>query len=196
MCGSSGAGTGRVLAAASFNRSSDGFNRAMFRFHQEREEDRDEVEGLFDLAFAPGRTALSSYLLREGVEPVAALCTVARDDFDALAGAVRVWPVRIGKPGHPALLLGPIAVHPTRQGEGLGAALMHETLSRAAELGWERVILVGDEPYYRRFGFRHDLAAGLTFPGPVNPDRFLVCTLHPEAMNGVSGAVQPWFTRP
>ena len=74
-----------------------------------------------DLAFAPGRAALSSYRLRDGVEPVAELCLVARDEYDALAGAIRYWPVRVGAAGHAALLLGPVAVHPTRQGEGLGA---------------------------------------------------------------------------
>ena len=85
-----------------------------------RETPRDwwEVEALFDLCFAPGREALSSYRLRDGVEPVAKLCLVARDDSGILAAAVRFWPVKVAE--RSALLLGPIAVHPTRQGEGLG----------------------------------------------------------------------------
>src|SRR5690625_8043669 len=69
----------------------------MFRLMRERPEDGPEVEWLLDLAFAPGRTALSSYRLREGVAPVAELCTVARDDYDALAGCIRYWPVQIGR---------------------------------------------------------------------------------------------------
>ena len=68
----------------------------MFRILRETPDDSAEVEFLYDLAFAPGRTALSSYRLRDGVEPVAALSLVARDDYDALAGAIRYWPVRIG----------------------------------------------------------------------------------------------------
>ena len=88
--------------------------------------DRDEVEWLYELAFAPGRQALSSYRLRDGVAPVPELCVTARDEINVLAAAIRYWPVRIGKT--PALLLGPVAVHPTRQGEGLGGLLIGETL--------------------------------------------------------------------
>ena len=96
---------------------------------QEREDDWWEVEALFDLSFAPGREALSSYRLRDGIPPVAELCLVARDDNHTLGGAIRFWPVRVG--GAPALLLGPVAVHPTRQGEGLGAILIEAGLARA-----------------------------------------------------------------
>ncbi|SES68708.1 GNAT family N-acetyltransferase [Oceanicella actignis] len=164
----------------------------MFRLMQERPKDRPEVEWLYDLAFAPGRTALSSYRLREGVEPVAELCLLARDEFDAVGGAIRYWPVRIGPRGDAALLLGPVAVHPTRQGEGLGALLMRESLDRAAALGWTRVVLVGDEPYYRRFGFSRDLAREVEFPPPTNPDRILAKELVPGAMRGIAGPVRRW----
>lgn len=164
----------------------------MFRLLRETPQDRDEVEALFDLAFAPGRMALSSYQLREGVTPVAELCTIVRDDYDALAGAIRFWPVEIGAPRWPALLLGPVAVHPTRQGEGIGALMMMETLEQARELGWERVILVGDEPYYRRFGFRRDAASLLDFPKPVSPERVLARELIPGALKGVEGQVCRW----
>ena len=144
----------------------------MFRLLQEMPEDGQEVEWLFDLAFAPGRGALSSYQLRQGVAPIAQLCTVARDEYDVLAGAVRYWPVLIGERASPALLLGPIAVHPTRQGEGLGALMMAETLDLARELGWTgRVLLVGDAPYYGRFGFSREVTRKLDFPAPYNPDR-------------------------
>ena len=163
----------------------------MFRLKPETPEDGEEVELLLDTAFGAERTALSSYRLRQGVAPVAALCLLARDDYDSLAGSIRYWPVRIGD-GLPALLLGPVAVHPTRQGEGLGAWLIAETLERAAHLGWTRVVLVGDEPYYRRFGFRRDLALGLSFPGPVNAARLLARELAPGAMQQVSGQVRRW----
>lgn len=145
-----------------------------------------EVEGLYDLCFAPGRTALSSYRLRDGVPPVAPLCLVLRDEGGALVGAIRHWPVRVG--GLPALLLGPVAVHPTRQGEGLAGLLIRESLARAAALGHARVMLVGDLPYYRRFGFAR--LAGIDMPPPTNPDRILGLALTPGAWDGVAGAVE------
>jgi predicted N-acetyltransferase YhbS len=131
--------------------------------------DLDEVEWLYDLAFAPGRQALSSYRLRDGVAPVPELCVTARDELEVLAAAIRYWPVRIG--ATPALMLGPVAVHPTRQGEGLGGLLIGETLARARDLGWPAALLVGDEPYYSRFGFA--LAPLVRFPPPTNPARIL-----------------------
>ncbi len=164
----------------------------MFRILKEKPADSAEVEYLYDLAFAPGRTALSSYRLRDGVEPVAALCLAARDEYDVLAGAIRYWPIRIGPGGPEALLLGPVAVHPTRQGEGLGALLIGESLERARELGWTRAVLVGDEPYYRRFGFTRAAAAGLDYPPPTNPDRLLARALAPGAFDGIAGMVSRW----
>jgi predicted N-acetyltransferase YhbS len=164
----------------------------MFRLLTEKPSDRDEVELLLDTAFAPGRTALSSYRLREGVRPVADLCLIARDDYDAVAGCIRFWPIRIGPAGHDALLLGPVAVHPTRQGEGLGALLIGEALDRARAAGGSRVVLVGDEPYYRRFGFSREAARALSFPPPTNPDRLLARALAPDAFEGVSGMVRKW----
>lgn len=136
-----------------------------------REETKDwwEVEALYDLSFAPGREALSSYRLRDGVPPVSDLCLVARDLDGILAGAIRYWPVNIA--GAEALLLGPIAVHPTRQGEGLAARLIRESLEKAQTLQWPRVMLVGDEPYYGRFGF-HRLHH-IEMPPPTNPARVL-----------------------
>ena len=164
----------------------------MFRILREKPDDGAEVEFLFDLAFAPGRTALSSYRLRDGVPPVAELSLIARDDYDVLAGAIRYWPVRVGAAGTPALLLEPVAVHPTRQGEGLGALLIAESLERALELGWTRVILVGDEPYYRRFGFSRQAALSLDYPPPTNPDRLLARALEEGALDGVEGMVRRW----
>jgi predicted N-acetyltransferase YhbS len=159
----------------------------MFRLAAETEDDFWEVEGLYDLTFAPGREALSSYRLREGVPPVAGLCLAARDKYNVLAGVIRYWPVVVGKGKHKSLLLGPVAVHPTRQGEGLGGLLMRESLGLAKQAGWGRVLLVGDAPYYRRFGF--NVAPFLDFPRPVNPDRVLYLELQKGAFDAVSGAV-------
>ncbi len=164
----------------------------MFRITPEIPDDLDEVEYLYDLAFAPGRSALSSYRLRDGVDQIADLSLVARDKYDILAGAIRFWPVRIGQAGHSALLLGPIAVHPTRQGEGLGNLLVSESLNSAMNIGWSRVILIGDEPYYRRYGFRRELAKDLNYPPPTNPDRLLAKALSENAFDGVSGLIRKW----
>ena len=150
---------------------------------RETPEDWWEVEALYDLAFAPGREALSSYRLRDGVAPVAELCLVARDAGGILGGAIRYWPVRVGAVR--SLLLGPVAVHPTRQGEGLGALLIEESLSRAR--GWERAMLVGDAPYYGRFGFSR--LDGVVMPPPTNPERTLGRALVPGAWDGITGAV-------
>ena len=128
-----------------------------------------EVEGLFDLVFAPGREALSSYRLREDGPPVPGLCLVLRDGDGTLAAAIRYWPIAVG--GAPALLLGPVAVHPTHQGEGLGGYIIGESLRRARALGWRRVLLVGDAPYYGRFGFTR--LDGVEMPPPTNPARIL-----------------------
>lgn len=135
----------------------------------ETEADWWEVEALFDLCFAPGREALSSYRLRDGIPPARDLCLVLRDEDGVLAAAIRAWPVRIG-PAR-ALLLGPIAVHPTRQGEGLGGLLVRAVIHRAEDAGFDRVMLVGDAPYYARFGFAR--LDGITMPPPTNPDRVL-----------------------
>jgi predicted N-acetyltransferase YhbS len=160
----------------------------LFRFSPETSADEAEVEYLFDLSFAPGRGALSSYRLRDDVAKVADLSLVARDPDGILAGAIRYWPIRIGAEGHRALLLGPVAVHPTHQGEGLGAALILESLARARATGWTRVVLVGDAPYYARFGFAR--ADALQFPPPTNPDRLLYLELVEGAFDGVAGLVR------
>ncbi|MEM6595046.1 MAG: N-acetyltransferase [Pseudomonadota bacterium] len=152
---------------------------------QEQPDDWWEVEALYDLCFAPGREALSSYRLRDDVAPVAELCLVARDPDGILGGVIRYWPVRIGDAA--VLLLGPIAVHPTRQGEGLGAVLMGASLEKAGALGWDRVLLVGDAPYYARFGFSK--LARVEMPPPTNPDRVLGLALTEGAWDGVGGLV-------
>ncbi len=152
---------------------------------QETADDWWEVEALYDLCFAPGRSALSSYRLREGVDPIAALCLTARDADGILAGAVRNWPVLVG--GQAAVLLGPIAVHPTRQGEGAASLLMQQCLTDARAQGWARLMLVGDAPYYQRFGFER--LKGVDMPPPTNPDRVLGVALTKGAWDSVAGPV-------
>ncbi len=161
----------------------------MDRLQRETEDDWWEVEALYDLCFAPGRTALSSYRLREAGPPVRDLCLVARDELGIIGGAIRYWPVGVGD-NHPALLLGPVAVHPIRQGEGLAGLLIRESLDVARRARWQRVILVGDAPYYGRFGFTR--LDGVTMPPPTNPERVLGLSLGVgDAWSGVIGKVYP-----
>lgn len=157
----------------------------MIRLSVECDGDWWEVEALYDLCFAPGREALSSYRLRDNVASVSGLSLVARDADNILAGAIRYWPVTVA--GQDVLLLGPVAVHPTHQGEGVGGFLIRESLAVAKPLGWARVLLVGDAPYYRRFGF--EKLDGVTMPAPTNPDRVLGFELVDGAWNGVMGDV-------
>ena len=164
----------------------------MYSLCPETPDDFWEVEALYDTCFAPGRTALSSYRLRDNVPPVAGLSHVARDADGILSGAIRYWPVRIRERG--SLLLGPVAVHPTRQGEGLGRFLIEGSLACAAPLGWTRVMLVGDAPYYQRFGFSK--LEHVVMPPPTNPERVLGRALVPGAWDGIAGNVTRWREGP
>ncbi|EYD71169.1 GNAT family N-acetyltransferase [Limimaricola hongkongensis] len=157
----------------------------MAEIAQEGAGDYHEVEALYDLCFAPGREALSSYRLRDGVAPQAGLCLIARGRAGEVAGAIRTWPVRLGR--HGALLLGPVAVHPTRQGEGLGGLLIFEVIARARAAGHPRMMLVGDAPYYSRFGFAR--LDGVIMPPPTNPERVLGIALVPGAWDGLRGEI-------
>ncbi|MGR3616790.1 MAG: GNAT family N-acetyltransferase [Paracoccaceae bacterium] len=161
----------------------------MIQLLEEQADDWWEVEALYDLCFAPGREALSSYRFRDGVERVAGLSQVARDELGILAGAIRFWPVQVS--GHAILLLGPVAVHPTHQGEGLGGSLIRDSLAKGAERGWERVMLVGDAPYYARFGFEQ--LQSVDMPPPTNPNRVLGVALTPGAWDHVEGVVTRWW---
>ena len=116
------------------------------------------------------------------------LSQVVRDGQGILAGAIRFWPVHVGD--QDALLLGPVAVHPTHQGEGLGGFLIHEGLRAGRTKGWDRVMLVGDAPYYARFGFTR--LTGVEMPPPTNPDRVLGVDLIPGGWDGIAGPVTRW----
>jgi predicted N-acetyltransferase YhbS len=101
---------------------------------------------------------------------------------------VRLWPVTVGC-DRPALLLGPLAVHPNYRNRGVGSALMKTALKAAESLGHAAVLLVGDEPYYRRFGFARALTEQLRLPGPVDRDRFLARELVRGALENARGLV-------
>ncbi len=158
----------------------------MITIDTERIGDWNAREALLDRAMDADRLLKPSQLLRDGRLPADGLALVARDG-DSLVGTVRLWEVMAG--ARPALLLGPLAVAPERQGEGIGSALMREATGRAASLGHRAVLLVGDAPYYVRFGFTAALTCGLIMPAPVDPARFLGLELRRGALAGATGRV-------
>ncbi|TCT11439.1 putative N-acetyltransferase YhbS [Tepidamorphus gemmatus] len=145
------------------------------------------IESLLDEAFGPRRRMKTAERLREGRKPADGLALVAVSSA-GLIGTVRLWEVDAG--GVPALLLGPVAVRCDWQGQGIGGRLVRTALKRAEMAGHKAVILVGDAPYYGRFGFGRDVVAGLALPGPVDPQRFLGLELEPGALSGANGLVR------
>jgi predicted N-acetyltransferase YhbS len=150
----------------------------------ERLEDAASIDRLHDRAFGPGRFARTAFRLREGIPPRLDLSFVARIS-SMLVGSNRMTPVAIG--ATPALLLGPLTVEPAFRSRGIGLALMQASLDAAGADGARLVILVGDEPYYARVGFRRVPPGRVILPGPVDPDRLLVRELAESAFEGVSG---------
>jgi predicted N-acetyltransferase YhbS len=145
-------------------------------------------ERLLDAAFGDERYVKTCERLREGRLPARDLSFVAEDGGEVV-GTVRLWHVAAGD--RPALMLGPLAVDSSRRSAGIGGALMRHALDAAQGLGHGTVLLVGDAPYYRRFGFSADLTEGLVLPGPVDRERFLGVELVPGAFAGASGLVRP-----
>lgn len=153
-------------------------------------QDHDAIEHLLDLSFGTDRRSKTSYRLREGNTAAPGLSLVVRDPGVTVAGTISFWPLAIGDTKTPALLLGPLAVHPDRQKLGIGLKLMKEGLARARAQGHALVLLVGDEPYYAKVGFRKLPPGLISLPGPVNPERFLYLELKEGALEGVSGMAQ------
>lgn len=162
-----------------------------FSAQQQLPSDVDAIEHLLDLTFGLSRRTKTSYRLREGNQALAGLSLVVRDSEVGLGGAISFWPLVIGKEFSPALLLGPLVVHPARQNLGIGRYLMHEGLARAKAMGHELVLLVGDAQYYARVGFKVLPIGLLQLPGPVDPARFMYLALTDHALDGVSGLVLP-----
>jgi predicted N-acetyltransferase YhbS len=154
----------------------------------ERPEDAPAIERLEARAFGPGRFARTAYRLREGGRPRLDLgVTASVGSF--LAGSVRMSPVRAGEVAF--LMLGPLAVDPSFEGRGIGTALTGAAIEAARAAGEGLVILVGDLPYYARFGFSAVPPGALSLPGPVDPARFLWLELADGFRVTVSGLVEP-----
>ncbi len=146
------------------------------------------IERLHERTFGPGRFVLSAYRLREHVDHLLDLSFTARIGT-LLVGSVRQLPVCIGDT--PALLLGPLTIEPPFRSRGVGRALLDRALKDAKLKGHRLVVLVGDEAYYSRVGFKRIAKGRATMPGPVDYDRLLVNELIDGAFSDVSGAVRP-----
>jgi len=150
--------------------------------------DAQAIERLHQRTFGPGRFVLSAYRLREHVDHLLDLSFTAHIGT-LLVGSVRQLPICIGDT--PALLLGPLTVEPPFRSRGIGRALMDHALAEAKAKGHRLVVLVGDEPYYGRMGFKRIASGVTTMPGPVDPARLLVHELEEGAFANVSGAIRP-----
>ena len=150
--------------------------------------DAEPIERLHERAFGPGRFARTAFRLREGAPHILGLSFTALVGT-LLVGSVRLSPVFAGEV--PALILGPLTVDPAFENRGIGSALIQRSLETARGQGHELVLLVGDEPYYARFGFKRVPPRQLVMPGPVDPNRFLVLELVEGAVARAGGAVLP-----
>jgi predicted N-acetyltransferase YhbS len=160
----------------------------MFTIRHEKSSDAAAREALLDLAYGPARFGKTSELLRTRRRPAAGLSFVAME-AGRVVGTVRLWTVSAGT-ARPALLLGPLAVHPDSRNRGIGSALMRHALSAARRRGHRAVLLVGDVAYYGRFGFSAEQTGKLWLPGPYEPHRLLGVELRSDALDGACGLIK------
>jgi predicted N-acetyltransferase YhbS len=158
-----------------------------FTILPETADDAAAIERLHERTFGPGRYAKSAYRLRERIEHRLELSFTARIGT-LLVGSVRLSSIRIGETQ--ALLLGPLTVEPPFRERGIGYALIARALAEAKARGHRLVLLVGDEPYYGKAGFKRIPKGRAAMPGPVDPARLLVCELADGAFEEVSGPIR------
>ncbi len=151
--------------------------------------DEPAIEQLHDLSVGPARHRRPSYRLREGVAPAAGLAFAVRDRAAPVA-TLRFWPVTISS-AVPALLLGPLAVHPGHRGRGLATALVEHGLAAARRQGHCIVAAVGDPAFFARFGFVQGATAGLAMPALADDSRLVVLALKHGALSGSTGTLRP-----
>ncbi len=159
----------------------------MITIRRELGKDAAAREALLDLGYGDVRFEKVSHRLREGRLPAAGLSFMACDR-GRIVGTVRLWDVAAGD-GRPALLLGPLTVHPDYRCRGVGGALINHALGAATRLGHHAVLLVGDASYYGRFGFSNEKTDALRLPGRYDAHRFLAHELVPGALDGAQGLV-------
>ena len=160
----------------------------MTTIRHERVSEIDAREAILDQAFGEARYRKSSKRLREERLPAEGLSFIATENRRVI-GTARLWNIAIGN-GVLALLLGPVAVACEHQGRGIGAALVKRAIRDARKAGYAAILLVGDAPYYGRFGFSAAKTAALRMPGPFERQRLLGLELVPGALNGARGLLR------
>ena len=165
----------------------------MIQFKHETENDEQEVEDLLDLVFSPTRKNLSSYSLRKNVPKISTLSFVAKNNKGSIVGIIRNWPIFIESRKNLSLLIGPIAVHPTLQGGGLGAYLINYSIKESRKYGWERAVLIGDIQYYKSFGFFQQNNNKIDFPSPTDPQRILLLEIKNNSFDRIKGKVIKFY---
>jgi len=160
----------------------------MVTIRNERSTDIAARERLLDAAFGATRWDKASERVREGRFAAGGLSFVAVER-GRIVGTVRLWNVSAGL-GRPAVLLGPLAVASDARNRGVGAMLMQRALREARRLGHRAVLLVGDAPYYGRFGFSAGKTAALRLPGPYEQHRLLGLELKAGALDGARGLIR------
>ena len=146
------------------------------------------IERLHERTFGPGRYARSAFRIREGRGHMLELSFTARIGT-LLVGSIRLTPICIGETK--ALLLGPLTVEPPFRSRGVGSKLIERALQEARAKGGRLVLLVGDEPFYAKAGFKRIPKGQVKMPGPVDPARLLVNELVSGAFDGVGGLIRP-----
>jgi predicted N-acetyltransferase YhbS len=159
----------------------------------ETADDAAPIDRLHERTFGPGRYARTAFRIREGVTHRLDLSFTARIGT-LLVGSVRLSPIRIGETR--GLLLGPLTVEPPFRDRKIGFTLIERALEEAKAKGHKLVVLVGDEPYYQRCGFKRIPKGTATMPGPVDPQRLLVAELAGGAFTGVNGPIKPEWELP
>ena len=160
---------------------------APFAIRAEKVSDVAAREALLDACFGENRHLRTCQRLRDGRAPAEGLAFSAMAE-GKLVGTLRLWHVSAG--GIPALMLGPLAVEASSRELGVGTALMDHALAAAAR-GHRAVILLGDAPYYARFGFSVEKMAELSLPGPFERDRLLAIEFTDGALDGAEGMIVP-----
>ena len=161
---------------------------APFAIRSERASDVVAREALLDASFGVNRQMRTCQRLRDGHSPAEGLALSALSQ-GRLVGTVRLWHVSAG--GVPALVLGPLAVDLSCRKLGIGRALVQRALAAAKARGHGAVLLLGDAPYYNRFGFSALKTGELRLPGPFEPDRLLALELREGALEGAYGMIVP-----
>ena len=159
------------------------------RLLPEAKNDHAEIERLLDLVFTPRRKILSSYQLRSSTNKVDELSYVIKDITNNIVGSIRFWNIKIDSHSSKGLLLGPLAIHPIYQSEGLGEKLVLNSIEKASAGSWNWAILVGNIGYYSKFGFGKIPTRGINLGDGLDNKRLLGLDIKQSFLNEASGSL-------